>query len=147
MSNNLIPQKKNALIIGGGIAGLLAARVLCEHYDTVQVIERDSPPGGPGPRSGAPQSFHLHQVLPRGDMILERLFPGFAADIVAHGAFQTRPDTTLRMITPYGTIPFPGGGEQGGVTYSRSLLEWLLRQRVQALANVHFLYHQEVISL
>src|SRR5579859_779366 len=141
--NNLMQEKK-ALVIGGGIAGLLAARVLSEQYSDVLVVERDGHPTQPGARSGAPQSFHLHQVLPRGEQILERLFPGFLADLQAGGAFPTR-NTLIQMTNPYGTIPFPGDGN--GFTYNRGLLEWVLRQRVQALPNVCFLYHQEVTGL
>lgn len=145
--NNTIPQAKKALVIGGGIAGLLAARVLSEHYDDVLVIERDERPEKPGPRPGSPQSFHLHQVLPRGEMIMEQLFPGFHGDLLELGAFHGR-NASVQMANIYGTIPFPGAGEgEGAVTYSRGLLEWVLRQRVQALPRVRFLYHQEVIAL
>jgi 2-polyprenyl-6-methoxyphenol hydroxylase-like FAD-dependent oxidoreductase len=145
--NNTIPQEKKALVIGGGIAGLLAARVLSEHYDDVLVIERDDCPEKPGSRPGAPQSFHLHQVLPGGEMLMEQLFPGFHSDLLELGAFQAR-NAGVQMVNVYGTIPFPGAGDdKGAVTYSRGLLEWVLRQRVQALPSVRFLYHQEVIAL
>ena len=144
MNMNTSAQKKKALIIGGGIAGLLSARVLSDEYDEVLVIERDDRPEKPGTRPGAPQSFHLHQVLPRGEQILEGLFPGFLADLRAGGAFPMQ-NTLVQMTNPYGTIPFPGDGN--GFTYNRGLLEWVLRQRVQALPNVHFLYHQEVTGL
>jgi 2-polyprenyl-6-methoxyphenol hydroxylase-like FAD-dependent oxidoreductase len=144
--NTAITQGKKALIIGGGIAGLLAARVLSEHFDDVLIIERDSLPEKPGTRSGTPQSFHLHQVLPRGEMILESFFPGFSEDIQRLGAFQ-REHAQVQMINPYGSIPFPNVGDGKVVTYSRALLEWALRQRVQALPHVRFLYHQEVIGL
>ena len=70
-------KRQQAVVIGAGIAGLLAARVLAEYYDQVLVVERDALPVDPRPRAGAPQSYHIHRVLPRGKMILERLFPGF----------------------------------------------------------------------
>lgn len=143
--NNSIMQDKKALIIGGGIAGLLAARVLSEHYDDVLIVERDGWPEQPGTRPGTPQSFHLHQVLPRGEMILERFFPGFSADLRALGAAPVQ-DIGIHMVTRYGTLAFPGDGN-GGMTYSRALLEWVLRKRVQAISNVRFLLHQEVTGL
>jgi flavin-dependent dehydrogenase len=83
-------------------------------------------------------------VLPRGEMILERFFPGFLEDLLALGAFSS-PNATATMFNRYGKIAFPGDGR--AMTYSRALLEWALRQRVQAIPNVRFLYHQEVISL
>jgi 2-polyprenyl-6-methoxyphenol hydroxylase-like FAD-dependent oxidoreductase len=137
-------NRQKALVIGGGIAGLLAARVLSEAYDEVLVVERDARPEQAGARPGAPQSFHLHQVLPRGEQILESFFPGFLADMQAGGAFPIQ-NTLVQMTNSFGTIPFPGDGD--GFTYSRGLLEWVLRERVRALSNVRFLYHQEVSGL
>ncbi|GHO71367.1 hypothetical protein KSC_102590 [Ktedonobacter sp. SOSP1-52] len=139
--NNNIKQGKKALIIGGGIAGLLTARVLSEQYDDILVVERDGRPEKPEARAGAPQSFHLHQVLPRGEMILERFFPGFSNDLLELGAFPIQ--KPVRWINRYGTMMMPAQG----VFYSRALLEWVMRQRVQALPNVRFLYHQEVTDL
>ncbi|MBO0780223.1 MAG: FAD-dependent oxidoreductase, partial [Ktedonobacteraceae bacterium] len=149
MMNDANIQGKKALVIGGGIAGLLAARVLSEQYNDVLVIERDGCPTQPGTRAGAPQSFHLHQVLPRGEMIMQGLFPGFSDDLRALGAFPIQRNTLVQMINPYGAFPFPAGDGDGdgGVTYSRGLLEWVIRQRVQALPNVRFLYHHEVTGL
>jgi len=37
----------DALIIGGSMAGLLAARVRAEHYDRVTIFERDALPACP----------------------------------------------------------------------------------------------------
>jgi 2-polyprenyl-6-methoxyphenol hydroxylase-like FAD-dependent oxidoreductase len=65
-------------------------------------------------------------------------------DLLALGAFSAQ-HAVVQMINAYGTIPFPGDGNV--ITYSRGLLEWVLRQRVQALANVRFMYHQEVTTL
>jgi len=66
-----------ALVIGGGIAGLCAARVLSRYFERVSVVERDLLPGGPEHRPGAPQSHHGHGLLVRGLLELNRLFPGF----------------------------------------------------------------------
>ncbi len=53
----------HALVVGGGMAGLLAARVLSGHFGQVTLIERDCFPEGPEPRKGIPQSRHLHTFL------------------------------------------------------------------------------------
>jgi glycine/D-amino acid oxidase-like deaminating enzyme len=47
------------VIIGGGIAGLLAARVLCKHFEKVIIIEKDKYPSQAGSRNGVPQSNHI----------------------------------------------------------------------------------------
>ncbi|MGK7916013.1 MAG: FAD-dependent oxidoreductase, partial [Prochloraceae cyanobacterium] len=80
-----IPEDKleinnHALVIGGSIAGLLAARVLAEHFERVTIIERDYYPENPEPRSGVPQSNQGHFLLARGKQILEELFPGFVEE-------------------------------------------------------------------
>src|SRR5262245_21211966 len=56
----------HALVVGGSIAGLLAARVLADHFARVTVVERDRFPDGPAFRAGVPQSRHVHGLLGRG---------------------------------------------------------------------------------
>src|SRR5687768_1833886 len=99
---NMKTSRQKALVIGGGIAGLLAARALSEAYAEVLVVERDDRPEQAGTRPGAPQSFHLHQVLPRGEQILESFFPGFLAEMQAGGAFPIQ-NTQVYMVNSYGT--------------------------------------------
>ena len=48
-------RHKRAVIIGGGISGKLAARVLADFFEEVMILERDQAPNGPFPRKGAPQ--------------------------------------------------------------------------------------------
>jgi hypothetical protein len=50
-----------AVVLGGSMAGLLAARVLSDHADQVVVIERDDiAVAGYQPRPGVPQGRHVH---------------------------------------------------------------------------------------
>ena len=51
---------RHALVIGGSLAGLFAARVL----------DRDVFPVKPDHRKGVPQSYHAHGLLPTGFRIL-----------------------------------------------------------------------------
>jgi hypothetical protein len=68
------------------MAGLLAGRVLAEHFEQVTVVDRDRFPDGPKFRTGVPHARHFHVLLGRGLESLERLVPGFEADLVAVGA-------------------------------------------------------------
>ena len=77
---------QQAIVIGGSIAGLLAARVLANHFEHVTIVERDHLPDSPEIRSGVPQAHHLHVLLARGHAVLESLFPGLDADLDAVGA-------------------------------------------------------------
>lgn len=53
-------SREHAVVLGAGIAGLLAARVLSDVYDSVCVIERDKTLGLPIHRKGVPQGRHIH---------------------------------------------------------------------------------------
>ena len=76
----------HAVVVGGGIAGLLAARVLVSHFEQVTLIERDALTDSVQARKGAPQGRMLHAMLPRGQGIVEGLFPGYGHDLKAAGA-------------------------------------------------------------
>src|SRR4051812_30781098 len=66
---------ERAVVLGAGIAGLLAARVVSDFYETVTLVERDALPDGCAQRRGVPQGRHLHALLSSGSQALERLFP------------------------------------------------------------------------
>jgi predicted NAD/FAD-dependent oxidoreductase len=76
----------HAVVIGGSIAGLLAARVLSEKFERVTVLDRDDVAGADGPRKGVPQGHHTHGLLARGCDILDELLPGFVDELVGRGA-------------------------------------------------------------
>src|SRR5829696_10127254 len=79
-------QRNKALVIGGSMAGLLAARVLADFYEEVIVLERDDLAIEEQHRRGVPQGRHAHALLAGGQQVLERLFPGLTEDLVANGA-------------------------------------------------------------
>src|SRR5262245_22590880 len=76
----------HAVVIGGSMAGMLAARVLIDHFDRVTIIERDRLPNRAVSRKGTPQARHLHVLLERGRQLLERFFPGLTYELVQNGA-------------------------------------------------------------
>ena len=69
----------HAVVIGGSVAGLCAARVLSKAFDRVTVLDRDVYPDEAQHRKGVPQSRHPHVLLDGGRQRLEELFPGFIA--------------------------------------------------------------------
>src|SRR5690349_10797333 len=77
-----------ALVLGGSLAGMCAARALRRSFDEVIVLERDALPGGAEERPGVPQARHVHALLARGWIELERLFPGFQARMRAGGVHE-----------------------------------------------------------
>src|SRR5262245_48585324 len=79
-------RRNHAVVIGGSQAGMLAARVLADHFDAVTLLERDHLPEGPAPRRGLPQGRHGHALLECGRRIVERLLPGLTGELVRAGA-------------------------------------------------------------
>ena len=78
-------MSNRALVIGGSVAGLLAAEVLSKYFNKVTIVERDSPSGQASARKGVPQGQHIHLLWSGGMDILEGLFPGLGAELVAAG--------------------------------------------------------------
>jgi 2-polyprenyl-6-methoxyphenol hydroxylase-like FAD-dependent oxidoreductase len=65
----------SALVIGGSLAGMCAARVLSDVFDKVTIIERDAHPAAPDFRQGVPQARHVHNLLARGLREFRELLP------------------------------------------------------------------------
>ena len=78
-------QGKRAVVIGGSIAGLVAAGALARHFERVTLVERDDYPDAPAPRKGTPQARHVHVLLKQGEAAIESLFPGLFAELVERG--------------------------------------------------------------
>lgn len=134
---------EHAVVIGGSIAGLCAARVLAEHYRHITVYERDALPDGPDSRAAVPQDRHVHMLMARGAQEFETLFPGLLADMVDAGVpiLQNRPDA----------IHFGAAGHVLGTDHtlrdaftayvpSRPHLEWQIRRRVAAMDTVDIVH-------
>jgi 2-polyprenyl-6-methoxyphenol hydroxylase-like FAD-dependent oxidoreductase len=123
---------QRAIVVGAGVAGLCAARVLADHFQHVTVLERDVLPASPEPRAGVPQGRHLHGLLASGQRALEQLFPGFTRDLIAGGAVVYRAGLDLRVDRP-GFDPYPRR-DLGWDCYamSRPLVDACLRRHCDA---------------
>lgn len=133
------PRSEHAVVIGGSIAGLCAARVLADYFDRVTLYERDDLPDSPIDRSAIPQGQHVHLLMARGAEELEGLFPGLLDDMVATGMPVLRNLPGEIHFTASGHVLDTGrSGHQGYTAYvpSRALLEWHVRKRVHALPRV-----------
>jgi 2-polyprenyl-6-methoxyphenol hydroxylase-like FAD-dependent oxidoreductase len=145
-TNPLSDGSGHALIIGGSMAGLLAARVLSERFGRVTIVERDRFPKGPGFRKGVPQSRHLHAFMMRGRQIAERLFPGLSEELEEAGAVLIDSADDFEWLTPAGFAPRFNSGLPLLMS-SRDLLEWAVRERVAALPQVRFLQKTDLTGL
>lgn len=120
-------------VLGAGMAGLLAARVLADHAREVVLIERDAiRDHGSASRRGVPQGLHPHNLLASGRLVMESLFPGLGAELHAAGA----PQGGGAFFTAGGILEAPAEAGGGSLYASRGLLEAAVRRRVLALPQV-----------
>jgi flavin-dependent dehydrogenase len=127
---------KQGVVIGAGLAGLMAARVLADHCESVLVIEKDELTG-PEPRKGVPQGNHIHLLWSVGSTILENLFPGLFEDLAAAGGVAF--DNSADMRWYHGGV-WKMKMDSGLRIYSQSrpLLEYQVRQKLLQHDNVQF---------
>lgn len=128
---------EHAVVLGAGMAGLLAARALAEAYEWVTIVERDAMPPSGGQRKGVPQGRHGHVLLPRGQRVLEKLIPGLDEDLIDGGAVVADPGTEHRFTLGGHTIRRRRGGDRA-IQASRPFLEGCVRDRMAALPGVEF---------
>ncbi|TLQ47586.1 FAD-dependent oxidoreductase [Streptomyces marianii] len=138
-------KARHAVVIGGSLAGLLAAHVLAGHADRVTVVERDRVPDGPEPRPGVPQGRHAHVLLESGQLALDSLLPGFTAELRAAGA--PRVGMPQDMVAWNGTWLRRTAPTTHIHTGSRSQLEHLVRRRVLANPVITTVESAEAVGL
>lgn len=135
-----------AVVLGGSIAGLFAARVLADAYDEVLIVDRDVLTGVEGPRKHCPQGRHINGLLARGQLAMEELYPGITQEIFDDGV----PTGDLA-----GHVRWYFNGKRlkqqvAGLTCvaaSRPMLEKHIRRRTAALPNVSFREQHDILGL
>jgi 2-polyprenyl-6-methoxyphenol hydroxylase-like FAD-dependent oxidoreductase len=135
----------HALVIGGSMAGLLAARVLSEHFERVTLIERDPLIDDAQPRKGVPQGRHVHSILASGVAVLREYFPNLFATLAQGGAVPVSTSDLHRyqLGVRLGTVPSP----VKGLMQSRPFLEQHVRAALKDRPNVQVLDGCEVTRL
>jgi flavin-dependent dehydrogenase len=142
-----LKHRSHAVVIGGSIAGLCAARALSRHFQQVTLIERDLLPTGPAHRTGVPQSQHVHALLLRGLLELETLFPGIERELVAAGAHRMDLGSEFAHYTDWGWAP-RAAIQVEPLTMSRIGLESVIRARLRHdLNNLSLLEDTRVTGL
>jgi 2-polyprenyl-6-methoxyphenol hydroxylase-like FAD-dependent oxidoreductase len=138
-----------AVVLGGGLAGLLATTVLARHpeLDTVTLVERDELPSRrPEARRGIPQGRHAHVLMSSGARIIERLLPGTTDAWLAAGAHRIGVPDGYVMLLPQGWLP-RWTSDQFVISCSRALLDWVIRERVRLLPKVRILPNTQATGL
>ncbi len=128
-------RRDHAIVIGGSMGGLLAARVLSSHYRHVTLIERDVLPQTAENRRGVPQGRHTHGLLASGREVLDRYFPGISQTLIERGAVTGDVAADSRWFFQGACLTRFASGLDG-LMMTRPLLEATVRERVLALPNV-----------
>ena len=128
-------NRKHAIVIGGSMAGLLATRVLADHFKQVTLVERDAFPPEGEHRRGVPQGRHTHGLLAGGKQVVEQLFPGISQELIDGGAVKGDLANDSRWFVEGACLcKFTCG--LGGLLLSRPYLEGRVRHHLLRLPNV-----------
>ena len=125
---------RDAVVVGGGLAGTLAVGALLGEVDRVTLVERDRFPVGPEGRKGVPQGRHLHVFLSGGQRALDELLPGVGAELAAAGARRLEMPRDILTRMPGGWQRRFHEGRHALVSCTRPLLDHVVRARVLAEA-------------
>jgi 2-polyprenyl-6-methoxyphenol hydroxylase-like FAD-dependent oxidoreductase len=131
-----------AVVLGGGVAGLAAARLISRHFSRVLVLERDrrgdvSAPGDAfhgWERPGVPQFRHSHAFLARLRLVLLAHMP----DVLERLRAADVREIGLAESAPPGMSFVPRADDEDAVLLAcrRSTFEWALRESALARPNV-----------
>jgi 2-polyprenyl-6-methoxyphenol hydroxylase-like FAD-dependent oxidoreductase len=141
-----LANRRHAVVLGGSLAGLLAARVLSDSFDRVTLVERDAYPETTEVRKGIPQANHVHGLLLRGRQVLEDLFPQLQDEMIAAGAplVDMANDVAWHTRAGWG-VRFPS--ELKVLAFTRPLLDLHVRRRLAQNPKIEICDNVEVLHL
>ncbi len=135
-----------AVVLGGSIAGLFAARVLADAYDEVLIVDRDSMEGPAGYRRSCPQSRHINGLLARGQQLMEEFYPGITEEFFAAGVPTGDLAGDVRWYFRNKHLK----QEKAGlvcVAASRPVLEHRIRERTRAVRGISFVDQHDILGI
>jgi 2-polyprenyl-6-methoxyphenol hydroxylase-like FAD-dependent oxidoreductase len=137
----------HAVIVGGSIAGTLAAAAVKEHVDTVEIIEAHELPEGPEPRTGVPQAAHIHFLQTGGVEAFEDLLPGSVEALLAAGAHRIPVTSNMLIYSPEGWYRRWQRATHHLITASRDLTDSVVRALVLKDHRVGVRTHTKAVGL
>src|SRR5512144_792773 len=135
-------RRETAVVLGGSVAGLAAARLLARHFSRVVVLERDSRPDvaiaeaafAVWDRPSVPQFRHSHAFLARLRLILLAHMPEVLDRLRGAGVREIELAETVPPGMPW--APRPDDEDVVLLACRRATFEWAMRESVRALPNV-----------
>lgn len=122
------------VIVGGSVAGLLAAAAEVGAYCEIVIFERDDLDADVAFRRGTPQARHPHILLSRGLDAIEQLLPGFREEMEDNAAVFD-PGQVFRLAHHGRKLPQLHTDLHCQLA-TRSLFEACLREHVRKLPGV-----------
>lgn len=142
-----------SVIIGGGIAGLVAAHVLSNYFSEVIVLERGQYPTDPVFRKETPQARHRHSISDAGRQVFGEMFPDLDNALEAAGCpsvANMRMDTCHNVdyvVTKAIDVSSDNNSSLKKRLVSRPRIEWEIRQRISRIKNVQIVQECQVQGL
>ncbi|PEX81863.1 FAD-dependent oxidoreductase [Bacillus cereus] len=135
-----------AIVIGGSIAGKLAAKALSISFKEVIILEAGEKWDGKATRKRVPQSNHPHVLLKGGENAIEELFPTITNELIEAGSIINNFTRDLKWHQ-FGLWKQSFIGEVHMIQQSRPLLEWHIQKRIDQISNITITYETLVEGL
>ncbi|MBC6973387.1 glutamate synthase [Bacillus sp. Xin] len=137
---------EKAIVIGGSIAGKLAAKALSDFFQEVMILEAGEEWNEKSPRKKVPQTYHPHVLLKGGEGAIEKLFPAIMNQLKEDGGIVNNFTGDLKWHH-FGLWKQPFIGELNAVQQSRPMLEWHIQKRMSEVTNITTKYETVVEQL
>ncbi|MFJ2866103.1 FAD-dependent monooxygenase [Kitasatospora sp. NPDC087314] len=145
-SSETTPGRGTAVVIGGGLAGAMAAWALRGFAERIVVVERDRYPAEPAFRAGVPQGRHAHLVLEAGHRALEEMMPGIKQELLDAGATLVAASGDLKWLSSAGWMAlYPA--QLAFLSCTRPVLDKAVLDRVRTEPSIEFLEGTDVVGL
>ncbi|WP_063753451.1 hypothetical protein [Streptomyces sp. NRRL S-87] len=139
-------RRGRAVIIGGSLAGMLAAAALSPYAEEVVIVERDVLPTGPEGRRHLPQGRHGHILWSGGSEAMDALLPGTIDRWKAAGGRKIPLTQGMVSLSPRGWFR-RWRPTHHIVACGRDRLDWVVREAALALPGVRLMEGTQVLGL
>ncbi|MEU8966846.1 FAD-dependent oxidoreductase, partial [Streptomyces sp. NPDC048491] len=147
MSEAARGRPTRAVVVGGSIAGVLAAAAVKKHVDSVVIVEAHELPPSPAPRTGVPQAVHIHFLQSGGAEAIDSLLPGTIDLLLAAGAHRIPVTTNMVICSPEGWYRRWRRATHHLITASRDLTDFVVREQVLKDPRVGVRTHTRAVGL
>lgn len=134
-------KHEHAIVIGAGFSGLICAKMLSRHFDSVTILERSESISKRYANESkfVPQQNHAHHLLFQGKRIIDKYFPNYHSRLIEKGGKIVDYGADFRFFQ-YGNWRSPTFLGAPMYLAERPLLEGALLNDVQSKENINILW-------